>query len=143
MSSSKPTPRPGPLTEPFWAAAGEHRLVVQRCSPCGYFNHPPRPLCDRCSSEDLSFSQVSGRGRIYSYTVMRQKTVAGFAEEVPYLTAVVELEEQPNLFMITNLPGARPGEVALDQPVEVQFEQLDDDIVLPQFRLATGISSGQ
>jgi uncharacterized OB-fold protein len=136
MSAQKPTPRPSALTEPFWAAARQHRLVIQRCGRCGYYNHPPKPLCDRCSSQELTFAEVSGRGKVYSYTVMRQKTIAGFADEVPYLTALIELDEQPLLLLLTNLPGAHADNVRLGQPVEVQFDALSSDITLPQFRLA-------
>jgi uncharacterized OB-fold protein len=135
-ATQKPTPRPSELNAPFWAAAGEHRLVIQRCQACGYFNHPPMPLCDRCSSDDLKFEQVSGRGRIYSYTVMHQKTIAGFADDIPYVTAIVELEEQPLLLLLTNLPGSNGSGIPLGHPVEVQFEASGGQVTLPQFRLA-------
>lgn len=138
MPPTKPTPRPSALTEPFWDAAREQRLVVQRCQACQYYNHPPRPVCDNCSSDQLEFEPVSGRGTVYSYSLMHQKTIAGFGDEVPYLVVVVELEEQPGLFMLTNLPGARVEDVQIGQPVEVTFQPFADDVILPQFRLAAG-----
>jgi uncharacterized OB-fold protein len=138
MPSSKPTPKRTELTAPFWDAAREHRLVIQRCTACGYYNHPPVPLCDDCSSPDLAFTEVSGKGTVYTYSLMHQKNIQGFEEDIPYMTALVELDEQPNLLLMTNLPGAKPDEIKIGQPVEVEFQQFTDDIVLPQFRLANG-----
>ena len=132
---TKPIPLPDELTRPFWDATGEHRLEIQRCGQCGYYNHPPKPLCDRCGSEELAFEAVSGKGAIYSYTVMRQRNVRGFQDEVPYLNVIVELDEQPMLFMITNLVGAGLDDAKIGQRVEVTYEERDE-VTLPQFRLA-------
>ena len=68
------------LTRPFWDAANEGRLAIQRCQACGYYNHPPKPLCDRCLSDDLAFEDVSGDGTVWSFTVMHQKSIAGFED---------------------------------------------------------------
>ena len=122
------------LTKPFWDAARQGRLAIQRCQDCQYFNHPPRPLCDRCLSDKLSFEDVSGEGTVWSYTVMHQKSVAGFEESVPYLTALIELDEQAMLLLPTNLPGTEPAKVRIGQHVRVTFGEAEgDDIVLPQF----------
>ena len=130
---SKPLPMPDDLTRPFWDAASEHRLEIQRCRSCGYYNHPPRPLCDSCGSEDLAFEPVGGRGAVYSYTVMRQKNVKGFEDDVPYVNVIVELDEQPMLFMITYLPGDEANEVRIGQRVQVMYEERDG-VTLPQFK---------
>ena len=129
---SKPLPMPDDLTRPFWDAARERRLEIQRCSACGYYNHPPRPLCDACGLEDLTFEPVSGRGSIYSYTVMRQRNVKGFEDDVPYINVIVELDEQPMLFMITYMPGSESDGVRIGQRVQVVYEERDG-VVLPQF----------
>lgn len=134
-AAPRPLPQPDPLTQPFWDAVREGRLAIQRCAGCGYYNHPPRALCDRCSSSDLAFAGVSGRGRVYSFTLMRQKNVAGFEALVPYLNLLVELEEQRGLFMISYLPGDQAARVALGAPVAVWFEPVDEGVALPQFRL--------
>ncbi len=130
---SKPLPMPDDLTQPFWDAASEHRLEIQRCRSCGYYNHPPRPLCDSCGLEDLAFEPVSGGGSVYSYTVMRQKNVKGFEDDVPYVNVIVELDEQPMLFMITYLPGDEANEVRIGQRVQVMYEERDG-VTLPQFK---------
>jgi uncharacterized OB-fold protein len=132
---SRPVPAITDLTRPFWDAAREGRLVIQRCAVCRYYNHPPRETCDNCLSTDLAFEAVSGRGRVWSWTVMHQKSVAGFEGAVPYLTALIELEEQPMLLLVTNLPGATPGNFHIGDPVHVSFEDLHDHLVLPQFEL--------
>jgi uncharacterized OB-fold protein len=121
------------LTRPFWEAANEGRLAIQRCQACGYYNHPPRPLCDRCQSGDLRFEDVSGDGTVWSFTVMHQKSIAGFQDSVPYVTALVELVEQKHLLLVTNLPGVSAENVKVGMRVKVSFERLSDEIALPQF----------
>ena len=130
----KPIPVTDELSQPFWDAAKQHRLVIQRCGECRYYNHPPRPVCERCSSQRLEFATVSGRGTIYTFTVMHQPSVAGFEDEVPYITIVVELAEQPLLFMVSNLPHAEKDKIRIGGRVEVRFEERGPELVLPQFR---------
>ena len=137
----RPTPVPDELTRPFWDAAAEGRLAVQRCGECGYYNHPPKPLCDRCTSTALAFEDVSGRGRVYSYTTNYQRNVAGFEECVPYVNLVVELEEQAGLHLISDLVGQDAAWVAIDEPVRVTFEPLPDGTMLPQFERAADAAS--
>ena len=130
---SRATPMITGLTQPFWDAAKQRRLVIQRCADCAYFNHPPKAACDRCQSTNLQFTDVSGKGTVWTYTVMHQRSVAGFEEAVPYLTALVELDEQPMLLLVTNLPGVAPEDVRIGMRVRVTFEALEDGTMLPQF----------
>ena len=123
------------LTRPFWQAAMQGRLAIQRCQACGYYNHPPKPLCDRCLSAELRFEEVSGAGTIWSFTVMHQQSVAGFEQSVPYLTALVELDEQPMLLLVTNLPGSAAGDVRIGARVQVRFQSLNDEVALAQFEV--------
>jgi len=121
------------LTRPFWEAANEGRLAIQRCQVCGHYNHPPKPLCDRCQSDDLRFEDVSGDGTVWSFTVMHQKSIAGFQDSVPYVTALVELDEQKHLLLVTNLPGVDAAGVEVGMRVRVSFQRFSDEIALPQF----------
>jgi len=130
----RPLPVADDLSQPFWEAAKQQRLVVQRCRECGYFNHPPRPACDACQSQQLQFEPVSGQGTIYSFTVMHQPNVAGFENQIPYINILVELEEQPLLFMVSNLPASDLDKIKIGGQVEVYFEEVDPDTALPQFR---------
>jgi len=109
--------------------------MIQHCQDCNYFNHPPRPLCDACLSQRLEFVLVSGRGTVYSYTIMHQPNIAGFEKEIPYINMLVELDEQPQLFMVSYLPISEQAKLRIGGQVEVMFEKIDDEVTLPQFRL--------
>ena len=131
---NRPLPVADDLTRPFWEAAAERRLVVQRCVACGFWQQPPAPLCQRCAGTDLAFQTVSGRGRVYSYTTMHQKNVAGFEAVVPYVNLIVELDDQPLLLMLSDLPAGDADWVQIGARVAVTFEALSDGRLLPQWR---------
>ena len=133
---TRPVPIPDALSAPFWEAARARRLVVQRCQACSYYNHPPRPFCDACLSQDLKFAPVSGRGQVYTFTIMHQRDVAGFEGEAPFINIVVELVEQPRLLMVANLPRDERVRLRVGAAVEVWFEERAEGVVVPQFRLA-------
>jgi uncharacterized protein len=128
----KPIPVPDRLTAGFWSAAAEGRLVMQRCSDCRHWQHPPGPICRRCYSTAVGFEPVSGRGRVYTYTVTHHRVVSGF-DDVPYAIALVELDEQMGLRMLANLPGVPLDSIQVGMAVEVLFETLPDGGRLPQF----------
>lgn len=131
--TERPVPVPDEVSAPFWSAAGEHRLVVQRCLACQDLQYPPEFTCQRCHADDLSFSEVSGRGRVYSFATVDRAFHAGFADRLPYVVAMVELEEDPRVRLFTNIVDTDPGEVAVGMPVEVAFEAVADR-TLVQFR---------
>jgi uncharacterized protein len=130
-------PAPDSLTSFFWDGAREHRLLIQRCGDCGRFQHPPEPVCHHCLSFNLGAGQVSGRGTIYSFEVATQAFHPWFADKIPFVIAVVELIEQPNLKLITNIVGLDPDDAAISvgAEVEVTWRKLDDEFILPVFRL--------
>jgi uncharacterized OB-fold protein len=136
MSAESRPPRPIPEIDrdlaPFFAAAKEGRLMVQRCAGCGTHRFPPRELCSGCLSTESTWVEMSGRGEIFSYNVMHQIYHPAFAAEVPYAVVVVKLAEGPK--MISNLVDCPANEIRIGMPVEVVFEPLSDEIVLPKFR---------
>lgn len=138
MTTSPPrpvVPAPDDLTQPFWDGAAEGKLMSQRCQDCGFYSHPPRIMCTKCHSVDQRWEQVSGRGRVYTWSVMRMQSIQGFEEKVPYTTVLVELEEQPKLLYLSHLPG-EDNNLEIGQPVEVYFEKLEgSDFTLPYFRV--------
>jgi len=142
MSSSnwskvtRPIPVPNEWTKPFWESARQHVLALQRCQSCKRFQHPPYPTCVNCVSIDLAFEPVSGKGAIYAYTIMYHTGDKRFAAAVPYASIIVELDDAPGALLAGNLLGVPYTEAKVGRRVEVVFEQLNDEITLPQFRLA-------
>ena len=127
---SKPGPIPGPQSGPYWEAARRHELVLPVCARCGHRWAPPTGRCPLCLHDDVRWEPVSGRGRVFSYTVFRRAYHPAYRDELPYVVAVVELDEGPRL--VTNIVGCDPEDVVCDLPVHVTFEQRGED-VLPQF----------
>lgn len=138
---TRPIPVPNEWTKPFWAAAKQGELRLQRCQSCGHFQHPPYATCVKCMSIDLHFEPVRGGGSIYAYTIMYHTGDKRFAAAVPYASIIVELDEAPGALLAGNLLGAPYTEAKVGRRVEVVFEALTDDITLPQFRLATTTSA--
>ena len=133
LSSLRIRPLPDDLTRPFWEATRLHKLSIQRCQACGRVNHPPQIVCGWCSSPDLSFEEVPGTGRLYSYTSAPHRGVAAGAT-AEYINIVVELDVQEGILMVARVPGGVPSWLKIGQPLHVRFETLDDsDVVLPQF----------
>jgi uncharacterized protein len=128
-----PAPSPVRWDRPFWQAAARGVLTAQRCRECGHRQHYPRPACTRCLSGDLQWDELSGRGTVYSYTVVRQPVDASFRDAAPYIFADVALDE--GLRMVARIAGAAPGEVQIGDRVSVVF-QPSGEVYLPYFRPA-------
>lgn len=127
----RPLPTPDALTAPYWSAAQEHRLALPRCLDCNRHHFYPRTLCPHCSSARLEWSDCSGRGEVYSFTVVHRAPSPAFAGEVPYVVAVVKLEEGPHL--MSNIVGCAPDAVRVGSKVRVVFRRLTDSVTLPMF----------
>ena len=117
-------------TDPFWAATGEHRLVLPTCDRCGHKIWFPREFCPECSSVDVSWVEASGRGTVYSYTV----TVSGsgpWKEVAPYVLAFVDLEEGPRV--LTNIVGCEPTSVTVGMAVQVVWDDTGEGHAIYRF----------
>ncbi len=137
---TRPIPVPNEWTQPFWDAAKQGVLALQRCQACHHFQQPPYATCVNCMSIDLKFEPVAGHGAIYAYTIMYHTGDQRFAAAVPYASIIVELDAAPGALLIGNLLDAPPTEAKVGRRVEVVFQKLNDEITLPQFRLArTGV----
>jgi uncharacterized OB-fold protein len=136
-------PAPDPLTDFFWEAARQGRLEILRCDNCGWYVHWPRAICRRCQSFSLTAREVSGSATLYSWTVGVQAFDPWFANRLPYILAVVELAEQPNLKMVTNLVDCAEDEVEIGMALEVAFERISEDYTLPVFRPAGSDRTGR
>jgi uncharacterized OB-fold protein len=119
-------------TKPFWDGCAEGQLLLQRCAACGAYRHPPSPVCPKCLGEKHEWVASSGRGTVYTFTVVREMRARGWDKMVPYVLAVIELEEGPR--MLTNLVDVAPEAVAIGMPVVATFAELDGTTKLPLFR---------
>lgn len=124
-------PVPDAVSTPFWEGIAEGVLRIQHCQACGRYVFYPRAVCPHCTSVDLGWVEASGSGRIHSYTVVR-RAPADYRDEIPYVVALVELDE--GVRMMTRLVGVEPADVRVDLPVEVAIQ---GDPRLPYFRPRT------
>jgi uncharacterized OB-fold protein len=119
-------PRPFPYRDrdsaPFWEAQANHELKFQRCSQCQHVRYPVGPTCPQCRSFDFDWITSSGRGVIYSYTVVRHQTHPAFP--VPYTIVLVALEEGPRL--IAQLRAPEDKRVEIGAKVRVEWEELPE-----------------
>lgn len=129
---SMPPPMADTTTLPWWQAAAEHRLVVQRCTACGHTRLPPSPVCPECRSDASDWQELSGRGEIYTYTTVHRPIAAG--QELPFVVVVVSLEGSGGVRMISNLVGVDLDAIEIGMPVEVVWEDMSADLALPRFR---------
>jgi uncharacterized OB-fold protein len=120
-----PAPTPTPETLPFWQAAAQGKLLVRACKACGQTHYYPRSICPHCLSADTEWRESSGKGSIYSYSVMRRA-------ETPYVIAYVALDEGP--IMMSNIVDCDLGDVAIGTRVELVFKPTAGDYPLPMFR---------
>lgn len=131
--TEKPLPTIDPSSRPFWEAAKAHRLVIQRCGDCGAYIFYPRATCTTCGSDRLEWTEASGEGSVYSYTISYRPAGAGFKDDVPYVVAVIELKEGPRL--LSNIVTEDVESVTIGQAVRVVFDDVTDEITLPKFAL--------
>jgi len=129
----KPAPEPDDVTAFYWRGAAEGTLLVLRCAACGFLSHPPDVSCARCGAAVLDPAPMSGLGSVYTFAIVRQAFDPMFLPEVPYVVALVELDEQPGLVLLTNIVDVDVDAVEIGMRVEVTFEDRDGSVV-PQFR---------
>ena len=132
---ARPMPVPDELSRFFWDGVKAHRLLIQRCVDCGKYIHWPRPICRFCLSSNLEPQQVSGKGTLWSYTVMMYPYHPGF--EIPYTLASIELVEQQGLKLVSNVIDCPEPKLRVGMPLEVVFSEVSPGLTLPLFRPAT------
>ncbi len=118
-------------TEPFWQAAKEDRLVAPKCAACGHFRLPPTPFCPECRSTEVSWTELSGRAEVFSFSVVRG--VPGLPD-ITLVAAVLDLPDAPGARLVGNVVDVDPDEVRIGLPVTVQFAPISDGWKVPQFR---------
>jgi uncharacterized OB-fold protein len=131
---TKPIPRPDAHSQPFFDGSLRGELMLQRCGACSRWMWPVRARCIECFSDDLAWTAARGTGTLYSYTLVHQVFHPGFASEVPYNVAMVDLDE--GVRMVTNIVGLPDEELRVGMPLVVEFERISDELALPKFRPA-------
>ncbi len=129
---SKPLPAIQPWTEEFWRATKQHTLLVQECNECNEKIFYPRKVCPECWSSNLGWSEATGRATVFSYSVTMDMVEPKFMEDLPYVLALVDLEE--GVRMMTRIVDCDPEDLHIGMDVEVSFDDVTDDISLPMFR---------
>jgi uncharacterized OB-fold protein/acyl dehydratase len=134
-AASKPTRLAPPLghdNQWWWEGIERGELLIQKCAKCGVLRHPPRPMCPECQSTEWTGQKASGRGTVYSYTVLHYPKFPGY--EFPLVCGLIELEEGTRV--VTNIEGCEPGAVKIGMPVKLSIEKVDGSLTLPVFRPA-------
>ena len=132
--AQKPLPVADPVTRPFWESVRREAMALQRCNACGQFIFYPRGICPHCLSDDLVWERAKGTGEVYAFTIVHRHPNPAFAGEIPYVVALIALDE--GVRMLTNLVGvaADPAAVRVGMPVEVVYDTVTDEVTLPKFR---------
>jgi uncharacterized OB-fold protein len=132
---AKPLPLPDEDSRPFYDGAAAGKLMLMRCIACGTTRLPSRHHCDECLSPEFEWFEASGRGVVRTFGVMHQRYHPGFASEIPYVVAIIELEEGPR--MPANIVDTAPADVRVGMPVLVAWEP-HEDVTIPRFRPIPG-----
>ena len=119
-----PAPQPNPETKAFWDGAAQGKLLLKKCQACGQVHYYPRAICPFCGSDRTEWQQASGRGSIYSWSVMRRA-------DVPYAIAYVTLEE--GVTMLTNIVDCDLDGIRIGQRVRVVFKPTEGGPPVPAF----------
>lgn len=125
-------------TRPFWEAAKAGRLMIGRCTACGKAHYYPRPFCPHCWSQDVELIEASGRAILYTYSTVFVNDLPPFNERVPYVAAVVDLEE--GVRVSTNIVECAPDDLQIGMRLQVAFQSISPEVTLPVFRPAGGAS---
>ncbi len=133
-TSNFPSPIPDFDAQEFWAGCNRGELMMLRCGSCKKFRWLPGPMCPFCNSLEREWVKVSGRGKVYSYTIVTHPVHPAAVSRVPYNVAQVQLEEDPDLILVTNLVGLGNEDIRIDMPVQVVFEENEPGVKLPKFK---------
>jgi uncharacterized OB-fold protein len=134
-ATARPVPNVDRVSAPYWKAAAAGRLMLQWCPRCCRYQFYPRTLCKYCLNELLEWREVSGHGSVYSFTVVHMAPEPSFATELPYILALVELDEGPRL--LSSLVDCSHEGLTFGLPVRAVFDRLREDVALPRFRPLT------
>jgi uncharacterized OB-fold protein len=127
-----PTPVESPEAGPYWAAARSGELVMQKCLDCERHQFFPRSVCQQCLGSNLEWVEMSGRGKIISFSTVHRPPMDYFVTKIPYVLAMIALDEGPQ--MLSEIVGGTEDDIELDMDVDVVFEAMTDEYSLPKFQ---------
>lgn len=133
MTQNKPLPPIDAQSRAYWAACNEGQLLVQRCEACSHVQHYHRVLCNHCGYDKLTDVPVCGDGTVRSFTIIRRAVSAAFEADVPYVVALIELQEGPTV--MSNVINTPLELIAIGKPVQLTFERRSESIAIPQFQI--------
>jgi len=136
MAYNKPIPEPGdPLTQPFWEAAKQDKLVLPRCTDCNRVHWYPRWICPFCHSTNIVWEPGSGDGYIHTFAV-QHRAFGGWAEETPFVTAYIDLAEGDRMFtVLRGVDPLKPESIKIGAKVKIEFEPASEDVHIPFWRV--------
>ena len=132
-----PQPTLYPDSRPFWEACGDHRLIVQRCADCGAHRSPPKPMCWSCGSFESAWSESTGRGCVFTFTIVHHSPHPVAQDRLPYNIAVIELEDCHQVLLTSNVVNCPDDALRVGLRVEVVWEDRGDGQSLYRFQPST------
>lgn len=129
-------PTRAPESQPFWKGCAEERLIVPWCGDCHRFHFYPRRFCPHCDARDIEWREASGDGTVYSFAVVQKPIEKAFSSLVPYVIAIVELEE--GIRMLSHVVDVDPAGIRCGMRVRVRYRKVSDALTVPVFGPATG-----
>ena len=125
-------PQATPETKTYWEGCRQHQLLIQQCSKCSKYQFYPRIICTACMSNNIEWVKASGCGHIVSYTIVRRAISEAYAADVPYVIALIQLDEGPT--MMSNVINFEPDKIVIGMPVEVVFDDWSEELSIPMFQ---------
>ena len=120
--------------KPFWKGTRDARLCFPWCRSCGRYHWYPSILCPHCQSKEIEWVPIKGRGKVYTWTVVRHLFHSAFKNRLPLIVALVEFDDAPGIRLVTNIIRCKPEEVFVSMPVEVIFHMVNKELTMPVFQ---------
>lgn len=132
----KPLPIINEDNAQYWRYARQHELRMQQCSRCGHIRFPASLVCPQCYAVEADWKRMSGKGTLYSYIIYHHAYHPAYQGDLPYAVGIVQLAEGPR--MESSIVGCKLEDLKIDMPLEVLFEEVNDEVTLPKFRPQSG-----
>lgn len=133
---NKPIPPPDPyVAKPFWDGAKEGKLMLPRCTACNRVHFYPRTICPYCHESSIEWFEASGEGYLYTFAV-QQRAFGGWGEEVPFVTAYIDLKEGDRIFtQLRGVDASKPEEIKIGAKCRIEWDEASEDVHIPFWRI--------